>query len=69
MQSSRVSWGVLEQVNLASDEFLETVKFNVDLQQLNLVDSQQLKMGIPLETPGLGKIIRSMHKVELTCAE
>jgi hypothetical protein len=55
MQSSRVSWGVLEQVNLASDEFLETVKFNVDLQQLNLVDLQQLKMEIPLETPGLGK--------------
>jgi len=30
--------GPQEQVNLASDEFLETVKVNVDLQQLNRVD-------------------------------
>ena len=43
------TFGPQEQVNLASDEFLETVKINVDLQQLNRVDLQQLKMEIALE--------------------
>jgi len=46
---------VQEQVHLARDEFLETVKINVDLEQLKLVNLQQLKLEISLEASGLGK--------------
>jgi len=45
------TFGPQEQVNLASDEFLE-VKINADLQQLRLVDWQQLKMEVSLEASG-----------------